>query len=95
MQKSLTKLQYEQITQYKKEIESCSSNKEAEPYLKKLRHLISEVDGSARDILSELESSLNEYCKRRSDKEHWHYFVNMDYKKLERFVEVFPSSEDS
>jgi hypothetical protein len=87
MQKSITKSQYEQITQYKEMIEGCSSNKEAEPYLEKLHNLVSEVDGSAHDILSDLESSLNECCKRVRDETDWHYCVKMDYSKLKRFVE--------
>lgn len=83
----ITQSQYDEITHYKELIENCSSNKEAQSYLEKLKFLSNYVEGPARNILSELCSSLNEYCKRGSDKEHWHRFVLMDYSKLERYVE--------
>lgn len=83
----LTKSQYEEVTRYKEQIESCSSNKEAQTYLKKLKFLINYVDAPVNNILSELCASLNEYCKQGSDKAHWHQFVLMDYSKLERYVE--------
>ncbi len=82
----LTQSQFEEITRYKELIENCSSNKEAQNYLKELDFLSTYVDGPARFILAELCSSLNEYCKRNSDKEHWRYFVLLDYSKLERYV---------
>jgi hypothetical protein len=83
----LTKSQYEEVTRYKEQIESCFSNKEAHTYLKKLESLINYVDAPANNILSDLSASLNEYCKQGSDKEHWHRFVLMDYSKLERYIE--------
>lgn len=83
----LTQSQYEEITRYKELIENCSSNKEAHNYLERLMFLCNYVDGPARSILSELCSSLNEYCKRGSDKEHWHHFVLMDYSKLDRYID--------
>jgi hypothetical protein len=82
----LTKSQYEKVTQYKERIESCSSNKEAQPYLKKLKFICNNVDDTEGYILSDLCSSLNEYCKQGSDKDHWYQFVLMDYSKLKRFV---------
>ena len=50
----ITQSQYDEITRYKELIENCSSNKEAQGYLEKLKFLSNYVEGPARNILSEI-----------------------------------------
>lgn len=86
MREKLTREEYEQIKDAMYFAFSAPNKKEAKRYIDKIHSFSYDLIGSARNILSEVESYAAQASGRARDKEHWAECAKSSLYKLEFFA---------
>lgn len=86
MRDKLTREEYEQIKDAMYCAFSAPNKKEAKRYINKIHSFSYDLIGSARNILSEVESYAAQALGRARDKEHWVECAKSSLYKLEFFA---------
>ena len=83
----MTQSEYDEIEGLVNQALSASNKKDAQKYISILEALKRSLEGSARNVMSELCASVKNVSGRVADKEDKEYFCSMDLFKLKMFVE--------